>query len=309
LTFAVYYVVQLRRDQAATPASQVIQGLQKAIKDNPRNAALRVRLAEAYMEQDNTNGAIEALNSALEIDRKYAPAYLVLGFAHMTDENLEGALGAFLKTVELRENGEYAASDSLLEQGHFYSGVVYYRQKNYDEAIVHFKSAVRIKKASSDTHMYIAKSYAAKQWYGKAIQEYTIAVTFDPRLAEAQFELGRLYERQKDYARAVEHYRLANEAMPGRKEPKEAMARFGSQDSHYADGQSLLQKKKYAEAVKEFQMALAFNPKFVNACYGLGQAYEATGQKKKAIDQYKAALKYDPDLKDAKTALKRLKAR
>lgn len=296
----------VQRDRAATPANKLIQGFQDLIKKNPRNAQLRARMGEAYLAQGKIGEAIDAVNGALQVDNKYAGAYLVLGFAQMQNNNANEALKAFLKVIELRENGEYQGEDTSLEQAHFYAGVIYFRQKNYDEAIVHFKSAGRINRASSDTHLYLGKSYAAKQWYGKAMQEYSIAVAFDPKLAEAQYELGRLFERQRDVVRAIVHFRLARDAMPTRPEPQQALDRFGSQDSHYASGQTYLQQKKYPPAVREFKIALAFDDKFVNAHFALGEAFEKTGQKKKAIAEYKLALKYDPGLKDASTALKHL---
>lgn len=306
LTFAVYYVRGVQGDKASQPANRLIQGFQDLIKKNPRNVALRVRMAEALLSQGKTSEAIDVLNGALQIDKNNGGTYLVLGLAQMQDENPAEALKAFLKAIELREGGEYAGTDTQLEQAHFYCGVVYFQQKNYDEAIIHLKSATRIKKATSDTHFYLGKSYAAKQWYGKAMQELNIAVTYDPKLAAGQYELGRLFERQGDTVRAVSHYRLALEAAPKRKEPQQAMDRFGTQDSHYASGQRFMRDKKYPQAVKEFRISLAFNPTFVNAHYALGEAFEKTGQRTKAIGEYKLALRYAPDLKDAKVALKRL---
>lgn len=267
---------------------------------------MRIRLAEAHLARGDTAAGIEAVETAINIDKKNGNAFLVLGLAQEQAGNSNEALKAFLKSIELRESGEFAGLDDTLAQAHFYAGVVYFRQKNLDESIVHLKSAVRIKRANSLTHLYLGKAYAAKQWYGKAMQEYDIATQLDPLLAEAQFELGRLFERQKDTVRAIEHYRKAQEAMPNRPEPKEALARFGTQDGRYAQGQTYLRDKQYQKAVKELRIALAFDPKFVNAHYALGEAYEKTRQKKKAIAAYKQALRYDPDLKDAKAALKRL---
>ncbi len=67
-----------------------------------------------------------------------------------------------------------------------------------------------------------------------------------------------------------------------------------------------MEQKKYAQAVHEFSMALAFDDKFVNAYFARGQALEKTGQKQKAIADYRQAAKLDPELRDAKAALKRL---
>ncbi|RJQ53876.1 MAG: tetratricopeptide repeat protein [Actinobacteria bacterium] len=323
MSFAIFYVVNMQREKAVQPASQIIQGIQAEIAKSPRNSSLRVRLGEAYLAQGDTDAAIDALNTAVEIDKKNGSAYLVLGFAHMGAEDDNEALKAFLKAIEVRESGEYSGMDTILEQGHFYAGVIYYRQKNYDEAIVQLKSAARINKSSSDTHFYIGKAYAAKKWYGKAMQEFNVAVTFDPKLAEAQYELGRLFERQGDKVQAVTRYRLAVQAMPNRKEPKEALARFGTEDSHYAAGNAFMKKKNYAAAIKEFNMAIAFDPGFVNAYqllaqaynktgqranaqYALGQMYERSGQTAKAVRAYRKALKISPGFRSARDAITRL---
>lgn len=320
MSFAIYYVVNVQREKAIQPASQVIQGIKASIGKSPRNSALWVRLGEAYLAQGDTANAIDALNNAAQVDKKNGSVYVVMGLAYMQDSNSNEALKAFLKAVELLESGEYAAQDENLEKAHFYAGVIYYQQKNYDEAIIQLKSAARVKRASSDTHLYIAKAYAAKQWYGKAMQEYNIAVTFDPKLAEAQYELGRLFERQHDTVQAVVHYRLAREAMANRPEPKAALERLGSEDSHYAAGNAYMKRKNYPAAIKEYRLALAFDPGFINAYQLLAQAYDKTGQRAaaqfergqmhersgqtaKAVRAYKKALRIDPSFAPARDAL------
>ena len=69
----------------------------------------------------------------------------------------------------------------------------------------------------------------------------------------------------------------------------------------------LYDEKKYDEALKTVQKANLVSNSFTDAYYWMGRCYEALGNKELAIDNYKKTLGLDPDYKEAKEALDKIK--
>lgn len=59
-------------------------------------------------------------------------------------------------------------------------------------------------------------------------------------------------------------------------------------------------------AIIDFTQSITLNPNNGQAYINRGSAYKAMGLRPQAIDDYRAALKIDPELRDAKEALIRL---
>ncbi len=63
---------------------------------------------------------------------------------------------------------------------------------------------------------------------------------------------------------------------------------------------------KYKQALPYLESASQAQPTYSDLHYQLGLAYEKTGKKAKAAQQYREALRYIPDMPDALTGLKRV---
>jgi tetratricopeptide (TPR) repeat protein len=63
---------------------------------------------------------------------------------------------------------------------------------------------------------------------------------------------------------------------------------------------------EYQKAIDDFTAAFGEHPSDANALSRRGQAHEALGQTKEAMDDYNAALQVDPQLESAKEGISRL---
>ena len=63
---------------------------------------------------------------------------------------------------------------------------------------------------------------------------------------------------------------------------------------NYVKGMEALQDSNYAEAMKYLNKEIAKNPDNGYAYYGLGMAYEATGNPSEALDNFNVAIKNIP---------------
>ncbi len=73
----------------------------------------------------------------------------------------------------------------------------------------------------------------------------------------------------------------------------------GTAKAHHKYGYQLLKAGRHAEAIAQFQKALAANPRYDNAHFNLGSAYEAQNQHALALDQYQRELAVDPEDQEA----------
>jgi len=71
-------------------------------------------------------------------------------------------------------------------------------------------------------------------------------------------------------------------------------------------GYRLLRRKQVNEAIEVLKLNVEAYPQSANVYDSLGEAYMISGDKEKAIENYKRALAIDPTMENAKQALKKL---
>ncbi len=191
-----------------------------------------------------------------------------------------------------------------------------------DEAMAHYREAIRLKPDFVDPHYNLAYALlSVPGGLGEAISEYEEALRLNPGLVKVRFNLARAlqaipgraneaiaqYEetlrRRPDYAEA--HYNLGCllQASPGRSE--QAIAEFettlrldpGNAAAHFSLG-SVLQADpaRLGDAIAHYQEALRLKPDFAEAHMNLGSALQGLpGRLEDAVAQYGEALRLEPD--------------
>ncbi len=130
--------------------------------------------------------------------------------------------------------------------------------------------------------------FAGKGDLNCAVASFKQALRLEPRLAEAHFDLGLVRQNQQQPAAAITEFRLALEYDPALLE------------AHCALGSSLSDP---AEAEAEFGKALAANPQLICALDGMAQVLVKERRYDAAIDDWRQALKIQPDTPDLELAL------
>jgi tetratricopeptide (TPR) repeat protein len=100
-----------------------------------------------------------------------------------------------------------------------------------------------------------------------------------------------ILQKQQKYSDAVGYYERVVKV-----NPNHTLAHY-----NVAVIQSLFEN--YEEAIDWSDKALDLNPEFAQAMALKGYCYEKMGNKKAALQEYKAALSVDPSLKSAKEGL------
>ena len=132
-------------------------------------------------------------------------------------------------------------------QAHNHLGAVLYMQGKYDEAMEHFRLAVKMKPENPESHNNLGLTYAIHGDFPRAIAEYRRAIEIkdDPAM---RLNLANALLQTKRYDEAIEQFRTSLQMNPN------------NPGAHCSLGYALAQTGQLDEAIKEFQEALKIAP-------------------------------------------------
>ena len=167
------------------------------------------------------------------------------------------------------------------------------REGKEDEAIPHYRRAVRLDPTNTLSRHYLADALVRKGAGQEAAAEFAAITEKDPGDAEARGKLGMLLVGLGRPAEAVPHLRAALDRFPARDDLQTALS------------EALLKSGSAEEAERGFRTALERNPRDANAIMGLARLAESKGNIPEAINLYARALSINPNLPEARNALSR----
>lgn len=193
---------------------------------------------------------------ATAIDRSPEPSLYLKGLTFIdTGQNAEAV--AMLRQAVERDPNHAAAYGKL--------GVAYVALKQYKEAVVVFKLAIRIKPEIVDSEDYyqLSRAYTSLEKFPLALDAIKLA----------------LYVKRAEQINA-EH------GSPSRG-PSLA-------ELHYSAGLAFYNLQRFRDAIEELKQVIALNPKHAAGYFGLALCYLATGERKLAEKQQEPLESLDP---------------
>jgi tetratricopeptide (TPR) repeat protein len=164
----------------------------------------------------------------------------------------------------------------------------------FDEAIGHFKEAIRLSPGTANAYINLAYALAQKHRLGEAVQQYEAALRLNPGDAGVHNDLGLTLARQGRVEEAIAHY---TEAL---------RLKAGFAEAHYNLGLTLAKRGQYAEAGAQFEEAIRLNPKQANARQKLAQVLADQAKLERVAEPYREALRSNPRDARAHSELGRL---
>lgn len=169
-------------------------------------------------------------------------------------------------------------------------GVVYAKQRLYDEAIKYFKAAIKNGSGLQEVHHYnLALAYMDKGLPEDAVLEFQAAVRLKPDYADAYYRLGLIYKETGVFEKAEYAFKQASVYAPDR------------DDFHNALGNIYLLQKRYNLAAEEYNIVLQLKPENVESMYNLAISYDKMKMWKDAIIYYRNFMRAAPS--EYKTAI------
>jgi len=214
-------------------------------------------------------------------------------------------------------SGNYVAHDNL--------GEALRRKRRTNEAIIHFREAVRIRPQSVEGHNNLGDALIALGSVEEGAAELRKALLLNPDFPESHVNLGTALNKLGRPADAVAEYRKAVELRPdgvvaltglgaalvsagqtdqGLGYLREAIRlRPEYADAHYGMGIALAGMQRVGEAAAEFAEAARIDPGDAEAHYNLGTAMGAQGRMPEAVEQFRIALQLRPGYANAELNL------
>jgi protein O-mannosyl-transferase len=172
-------------------------------------------------------------------------------------------------------------------------GVVLVGREELEEAISHYREALRIYPAYAEAHNNLGVALRERGELEDAIQHYREALRINPAYAEAHYNLANALVNRGELEDAIGHYREALRIRPV------------DAKTHYNLGTALARKGQLEEAIQHFRQALEIDPVYAMAHYNLATALAVRGELGEAIDHFQQALRTEPQYAEAHESLAR----
>lgn len=187
-------------------------------------------------------------------------------------------------------------------------GIAYAQQKNYPNALGHFKKALKLAPNQLSIKTNLATCYKKMGQNGKAIAIYQDILKYNPSQCIVLNNLATLYIQQKNYLRANTLLKKAITLQPEYPDayfnlglisdkPKiyfDAAANLGHGIAAYQLAQLLEQDGNTQEAKQYYQLSIEKEPNHGLSHHGLARVLLALGKDEDAIKHFIEAQKIDP---------------
>jgi tetratricopeptide (TPR) repeat protein len=193
----------------------------------------------------------------------------------------------------------------------------YMKQKQYGDAAVEFRNAIRVDPRSADAYYQLAQAELAQQDGTGAYGDLQKAIELDPARLDARLARGRLFLAARQFDKAEEDanavvlqdprsaaaYELLGFALVGQQKRKQALEAFSKvaelqpNDAHsYLNiGLADISLLRFNDAEEHFKKAVRTDPKLLKATTDLANFYRVQGKLPEARQVLQAGIQNNPD--------------
>ncbi len=165
---------------------------------------------------------------------------------------------------------------------HYNLGLALDEQGKLEETILHYNEALRLKPVYPGAHLNLGVALARRGKFDEAVVQYQEALKDNPECAEAHYNWGVDLAARGRIDEAVFHYREAIGIRPNYPEARLNL------------GVLLAGEGKLEEAAFHYRRALKSRPEYANAHVNLGALLGKQGKFEEALFHYEEALRIRP---------------
>jgi tetratricopeptide (TPR) repeat protein len=274
--------------------------------------------ATALNERGENQKAVEKLNAAVKVNKRFSPAYSLLGEIYQQRNDYQKSAASYEEATRL---------NPWSFQDFFGLGRVYQITKQLAKAVKAYARACELKPDHLEAHIGAAKCYYEIEDYNNALLYGQRAQQINPEAGELRRLLGDIYQSQKNYSQAISSYKRALEADSNNPEIMTSLAvAYLRNNTNYNElarelltsviriqpdnspayrylGYCYLLLKDVDKSIASYEGAVEINDEDWEAHRGLGVAcaMKASGDdgdaslKAKAVEHWRRALEIKPD--------------
>ena len=311
---------------------EAIAALQQALAQDANLVDAHYNLGYAYVEQGTYDQAIPHLERAIAIAPHLKRAHHNLARAYRESGNLEAATHAVTETLRLDANYQPARElADTIKQAHYNSGLIYFNDERYSEAVTAFQNAITLDSDFATAHYNLGLTYLKMEAYPRAVLSLEKTVALDPNHKAAYHTLALAYLGQQELGKAGDTARAALK-IDANYEPVRSL--LAAIDPSFAPldtteqvrpvdpepqkgppdtkqdlerGHVFLNSRQYNQAAAAFKRVIKTDANSVEAHYGLGQAYLEVGAFEDAKVAADTVLRLNPKHQQARELIQVIK--
>ena len=303
----------------------------KCIEADPNNIKAYIQIGIIYLKNKNLDKSLNYLSKAYDIDQKNILCLTALGNVYQEKKDLDKAEGYLKKAYHLDHGnvntlccygdvlfslGKYEDAIKKYEKAlkikeiadvHFNLAHCYYLVEQFDYAVSHYVSALKIKKNTRhDYYYYLASALLASGRTKDAIKCYRCAIRLYDKKGYYYYNLGNAYFIYKKYAKAIKTLEKAVQIETIY--PSKGKLALNMRDVNYLTFKCFfnLPTINYEKCSTLIQGLIKEEPNNIEYLDYFANLQERKNRKEEAIATYKAIMKLDPQNENAKNSLSRL---
>ena len=296
-----------------------LKSASEKINNSPENARLYYERGVILHSLREDSLALEDFNSAVKLDSTKAEYYSAIGDLLFEHKDLSGSLAWIRKAIELnpddpkahmkiakmlvytrdypnafKEINKVLREDAMNPEAYFLKGMIYKDLSDSSaKALSSFLTAIQIQPDYKDALFQLGMEYE-KQGDSVALKYFENAYRADTNDVSSLYAKGMYYQTRERYEEAKNEYR------------RSMISNKNFADAYFNTGFILMQQDSLEKARSEFDKVLALEPTNAGAYYNRGLCSELMNKNTEAASDYKQALTFNKDYKEAKDALKRV---
>lgn len=264
---------------------------ERAIRLDSGNIGLRRDILDIYMKAGRIGDAIRESQHILGIGNHDIRDMMTMGMIYSEAQLYSKAIETFEEVIKIQPLNRGARHNL---------GMVYLEQNDLKNAEKYFKEALKLGE-NANTHFFLGLAYYQEGMPKDAKFECMKAMALDDgkMTTDIYILLAIVHRKGKDYTQAIEYLSRAASAEPNNFYPHYELAKTYTT----LGGKN---RKFYRDAENEFRISLNLNYKSSDSHEGLGCLYMKTKRFDEAKEEFRLALKYDPNNRSARSNLNRL---
>jgi spermidine synthase len=238
-----------------------------------RSPEFRRNLALAFWAKELPEDALAQFDEALRLDPRHAGSLAQRGRVHLRLNAVLKAEADFKAALRL---------DPRLVEAHDALAQLYRGQKMWGLAEEHLRKGVALRPKDTQHLGRLADLYLERERFSEAILQYRAALALAPQNSRLRGGLGMAYRGAVRHDEALDslHQALA-------RDPENGFLQYQIGLTHVA-------ARRFDDAATAFQAAALRDPMKPEPHLELGKVYALQGEKAKALEAYRQALRLDP---------------
>ncbi len=263
------------------------KSFRKSIELNPDYALSHEGLGMILLSKGELNEAQIELETALKLEPERTSAHLNLGIIYLNRNENDRAQKSFETAIKLNPD---------ITDAHEGLGLVLLSKGDFDGAQTKFETVIKLDPERASAHLNLGVVFLNRKELDKAQMKFETALKLDPEFADAHHRLGIIHMMKKEYEKAEGAFRTAYRTDPNNPNVCFMLGRVLS-----------INNRTIPEAISMYNKSLSLAPSNTQGYIELGNLYLRIGNKERAINEFEKALKLNPDAKNLKVQIDKLK--